>query len=236
VATSFSEIVSLCQRLESHRGRLDKRRLLAEFLRGIAPEEVEHAVAFLVGRPFPASDPRVLSVRGLPVATAAAPLAPLSVLDVAEAFASVAEASGAGARRIREERLAALVARVSADERLVLARIVGGEMRTGASEGIVLEAIAEAAHVETAAVRRAALFLGDLSAVAVLALRGGAPEWRPRSSCRSFPCWRRSPRTSTRSWPLTGGARRWNTSTTGRACRSTWTASASASGRAGSRT
>ena len=56
----------------------------------------------------------------------------------------------------------------------MLWRIITGEMRTGVSDGLVLEAIAAAAGVEVAAVRRAALFLGDLSAVATLARTGGA--------------------------------------------------------------
>ena len=47
-------------------------------------------------------------------------------------------------------------------------------MRTGVSDGLVLEAIAAAAGADLAAVRRAALFLGDLSAVAALARRAGA--------------------------------------------------------------
>jgi DNA ligase 1 len=172
--TPFSHLVALCRQLEANRRRLEKRRLVAEFLRGVAPDEVEHSVAFLIGRPFSASDARVLSVRGLPAVTAPASGDPLAIRDVAEAFAAVAEASGPGSRRIREERLAALVARAQDDERAVLARIVGGEMRTGAADGIMLEAIADAAGVDVAAVRRAALFLGDLSAVAALARRGGA--------------------------------------------------------------
>src|SRR5262245_64388782 len=123
VMTAFAEVASLCGRLQANRGRLEKRRLVAEFLRGLAPDEVEHAVAFLVGRPFPASDPRVLSARGLPAAARAAPESgePLAIRDVAEAFAAVAEASGAGARRLRDERLAALAGRASPDERSVLA-------------------------------------------------------------------------------------------------------------------
>ena len=47
-------------------------------------------------------------------------------------------------------------------------------MRTGVSDGLVQEAIAMAAGAAPAAVRRAALFLGDLSAVAALARGGGA--------------------------------------------------------------
>jgi DNA ligase-1 len=167
------EFVSLCRRLEVTRGRLEKRRLLAQFLRGLAPDEIESAVAFLTGRAFPASDPRVLSLRGLPAASLVLS-PPLTIADVTEGFAAVADVAGPGSRRAREERLAALVGRATADEREILGRIIGGEMRTGASEGIVLEAIAEAADADPGTVRRAALFLGDLSAVATLARRGGA--------------------------------------------------------------
>lgn len=178
VMAFFVDFAALCQRLAGTSGRLDKRRLVADYLRTLAPDEVPHAVAFLIGRPFPVSDPRVLGVRWLPAADGAADGAAdvpsLGILDVAAAFAEVAAAGGAGVRRAREERLAALGRRATPLEREVIARVVGGEMRTGVSEGIVLEAIAQAAAAPLAATRRAALFLGDLSAVAALALTGGA--------------------------------------------------------------
>jgi DNA ligase-1 len=172
--TAFAEFVRLCRELEAARGRLDKRRLVAAFLGRVAADEVGTAVAFLTGRPFPASDPRVLSVRGLPRAMGEAAGPPLTIPDVAAGFAEVAGASGPGARRLREDRLAALAARATPAEREVLARIVGGEMRTGVSDGVVLEAIAEMAGADAEAARRAALFLGELSAVAVLARTEGA--------------------------------------------------------------
>ena len=170
----FSEFTALCARLASTPGRLDKRRLVAEYLRGLPVSEAALAVVYLTGRSFPPSDPRTLNVRGLPRngPTPAGP--PLSLADVAEAFSAVAEAVGAGSRRLRDTRLTALAARASASERDVLGRIITGEMRTGVSDGLVLEAIAEAAGTDMAAARRAALFLGDLSAVATLALNGGA--------------------------------------------------------------
>src|SRR5207302_387945 len=56
----------------------------------------------------------------------------------------------------------------------LVARVVSGEMRTGVSDGLVLEAIAQVAAAPVGAVRRAALRLGDLSTVAVLAVTGGA--------------------------------------------------------------
>ena len=173
--TVFADFAALGRRLERVRGRLEKRDEVARFLRGLAPGEIATAVAFLAARAFPASDPRVLGVRWLPRdAGGGAEGAPLTLLDVAGAFADVAAATGAGVRRTRDERLARLAARASADERDFLNRIIGGEMRTGVSEGLLLEAIALAWGVELSAARRAALFLGDLGAVATLAAAGGA--------------------------------------------------------------
>ncbi len=172
--TSFAEFTALCRSLAAQTGRLAKRRLVAHFLSAVEAHEVEIAVTFLTGRPFPPSDPRVLSVRGMPAAAAGTEGPALTLDDVATAFAEVAELAGAGARRAREARLAALAARATPEERDVLGRIVGGEMRTGVSDGVVLEAIAEAAGVDLAAVRRATLFLGDPAVVARLARAGSA--------------------------------------------------------------
>ena len=197
--TRFADFAALGRRLERARGRLEKRDEVARFLKALAPDEIATTVAFLAGRAFPASDPRVLGVRGLPTESRRGPgegglrrgpdspggderggvwgaiSTPPTLMNVAEAFADVAAATGAGARRARDERLAHLASRVSTDEREFLARIIGGEMRTGVSEGLLLEAIAAAWGVDVAAARRAALFLGDLTAVATLAAAGGAP-------------------------------------------------------------
>jgi DNA ligase-1 len=169
----FAEFAALCRRLATTPGRLDKRRLTAEYLRALEADAVAPAVDFLTGRAFPATDPRALNVRGLPPASVNPIGPPLTLADVAVAFAEVAATAGAGARRARDERLAALVARASCDEREILGRIVTGEMRTGVSDGLVLEAIAQAAGADLATVRRAALFLGNLSRVATLAREGG---------------------------------------------------------------
>jgi len=173
--TLFADFAALGRRLERARGRLEKRDEVARFLKALAPDELAIAVAFLSARAFPASDPRVLGVRWLPRdAAAGGEEAPLTLLDVSGAFADVAAAAGAGVRRARDERLARLAARASADEREFLNRIVGGEMRTGVSEGLLLEAIAAAWGIDLPTARRAALFLGDLGAVATLAAAGGA--------------------------------------------------------------
>src|SRR5437870_3828834 len=171
----LSDLAMLRARVAASGSRLEKRRLVAEYLRELSPEDLPRAVTYLSGRAFPASDPRVLNVRSLPAPGATpSPATPLTLADVARAFGDVAEAGGAGARRLRESRLRELAERASEAERDLLQRVIYGEMRMGLSEGLVLEAIAEAAGVASAAVRRAALVTGDLTAVAALALGGGA--------------------------------------------------------------
>src|SRR4029453_12864060 len=92
----FSRFVELCQRLRATPGRLDKLALLADYLRSLPADAIETAVAFHPARAFPASDPRVLGVRGLPAVAGDAAGPPLTLADVAAAFAAVAEAGGAG--------------------------------------------------------------------------------------------------------------------------------------------
>jgi len=173
--TLLRQLAELCRILEASPRRLDKVRLVVEFLQALDVDEVIPAVAYLTGRPFPSSDERVLGVRGLPDAGPPAIEPSVTLADVGETFAAVAAVSGSGSRRARDERLAGLASRATEEERSLLWRIITGEMRTGVSDGLVLEAIAQAAGAEPATVRRAALFLGDLSAVAALARGGGAP-------------------------------------------------------------
>jgi DNA ligase-1 len=172
--TPLADFVVLCRALEGVSGRLEKRRLTAEFLARLSPDEIATGVTFLQGRAFPVSDARVLNVRGLPPVPGERDGAPLTLSDVAAAFADVADAAGPGSRRRREERLTGLASRATPEERQILSRIVTGEMRTGVSDGLVLEAIAALAGAELAATRRAALFLGDLAVVASLVANGGA--------------------------------------------------------------
>ena len=176
----FGRLADLCRRLRASPGRLVKLGLLADYLWALPADAVGTAVAFLTARAFPASDPRVLGVRGLPdvqlstVAANAAPAPLLTLGDVAAAFAAVADAGGAGARRTRDELLRGLAARASEEERETLQRIIAGEMRTGVSDGLMLEAITRAFGAPLETTRRAAQLLGDLSEVAALAVRGGA--------------------------------------------------------------
>ncbi|PYO56190.1 MAG: hypothetical protein DMD83_15690, partial [Candidatus Rokuibacteriota bacterium] len=90
--TQLHEFAALCGRLETSPRRLDKLRLVAEFLRVLDAGEVATGVAYLTGRAFPTSEPRVLGVRGLPEAGPPAVEPSLTLAEVAAAFAAVAEA------------------------------------------------------------------------------------------------------------------------------------------------
>ena len=139
--TLFADFARLGRQLEATPGRLDKRRLVADFLQAVDTSELPSAVAFLTGHPFPTSDPRVLGVRGLPRGLPARGGPPLTLGDVSAAFTAVAEATGSGSRGARQARLAEMGARAGEEEREFLDRIIGGELRTGVSDGLVLEAI-----------------------------------------------------------------------------------------------
>ncbi|HYM38737.1 MAG TPA: ATP-dependent DNA ligase [Thermoplasmata archaeon] len=178
--TPFASLAHLARALESTSKRLEKRALLAGFLRSLRPEEVAPAVHLVVGRIFAESDERALNVgwatlrRALEGRRQTTLLAePLSIADVSRAFAEIAAAHGPDSVRERRRLLESLLGRVSSADRDILLRIVFGEMRIGVNEGVMLEGIADAAGVDLEAVRTAHMFLGDLGRVAEIALRDG---------------------------------------------------------------
>jgi DNA ligase-1 len=174
---TLGDLARLARQLARTRGRLEKVGLVADFLRGLTPEEAPWAVAFLAGRPLPASDPRVLNLTPAalwpPPADPAPPPRALGLLDVARAFSAVADAAGAGSRSAKAGVLRGLLVAVPVEEREVLLAILGGEMRIGVHDGLIQEAIARAAGVSPELVRRASFFVSDPSEVARLALTEG---------------------------------------------------------------
>ena len=96
-----------------------------------------------------------------------------SIRKVHETLSRVAEASGSGSRRLKEQLIEGLLTSAEGDEKDILVRIIFGEMRIGASEGVILEAIAEAADAPTGVVRRALMMTGNLGSVADVALSRG---------------------------------------------------------------
>jgi DNA ligase-1 len=151
-----------------------------EFLRVLDRDEIGPAVSFTTGRPFPESDERVLDVGGQTMwkvhrnsGQSALVQTPVTILEVYRTFEKIANTAGPGSRQRKETLLNTLLSRLSPADADYLMRIVFGEMRIGAVEGVVLDAIAEAASIVPEKVRRANMLLGSLPKVAEQVLTKG---------------------------------------------------------------
>ena len=98
------------------------------------------------------------------------------MLEVDAALERLAAASGAGSVGARRAELDDLAGRATAPEWDFLTRVILGELRTGALEGVLLDAIARASGQDAATVRRAAMLSGDLGETARIALAGADGE------------------------------------------------------------
>lgn len=169
----LAELVTTSRRVGETRSRLEKIRLLAELLARLAPIEIPVGVAYLVGE---LRQGRIglgwAAVRDArPGGAAAEPGLTLEAAD--RAFEEIGRISGAGSKAARLEALAALLARATPEEQDFLRRLVVGELRQGALEGVLVEAVARAADLPAAEVRRAAMLSGELREVATAALAVG---------------------------------------------------------------
>ena len=99
--------------------------------------------------------------------------ATLSLADVDRSFSAIAKINGTGAQQRRRKELGHLFSRATADERDFLARLIIGEIRQGALEGILVEAIADATGIAVDSIRRAVMLASDPASVARTAMFEG---------------------------------------------------------------
>ncbi len=153
-------------------GRLAKIDLLSNCLRRARPEEMPIVVAYLSGE-LPEGTIGVgrAALRDLPAA--ARPPATLEVLEVEAAFRRIAATSGRGSQAIRRSELAGLFGRATELEQRFLTALLMGELRQGALEGVMIEAVARATGVPASDVRRALMLAGDLGVVAAAVVAEG---------------------------------------------------------------
>ncbi|MBO1737953.1 ATP-dependent DNA ligase [Leifsonia sp. TF02-11] len=168
-------VVTTLDAVAATRSRLAKVDALAGLLGELQPDEIAPAVGFLVGKPrqgrVGVGWRGVSAVMGEPAAEAT-----LTVLDLDALLGELAALGGAGSAGDRSAALRDFAARGTAGEQDLLARVLLGEMRTGALEGVLIDAIARAADRPGTSVRRAAMLTGDLGETAVIALTGTADE------------------------------------------------------------
>ena len=173
----LADVVRGSAEVAATRSRLAKVRVLAGLLTAAGDRAGVRTVAgFLVGQP---AQGRVgvgwRTLSGL-LGDGAAAEPVLTVAEVDATLTAVAAAVGPGSAARRAELLGALLARATAPEQEFLVRLLTGELRQGALEGVVLDAVAAAAALPAEDVRRAYMLSGRLPATAEAALHGGAGE------------------------------------------------------------
>ena len=102
----------------------------------------------------------------------------LSIASVSQTLEKIADIQGKGSVKEKQSLLISLFMEASPREARFLVAIVLEDMRTGLSEGLLAEGIAFAFDVDSALVRRAWNFNGNLGAVARLASEGGTDALR----------------------------------------------------------
>jgi len=155
-------------------GRRDKIGLLAALLATVPAPEIEIATAYLCGTVR--QDKLGVGWAALQAA-GSGPAAESPTVVLAEVDATlglVAKAGGKGSAEAKERLLRELLGRMTADEQQFFFGLIMGELRQGALEGLVAEAVAHAAGVPAADVRRAVMMAGDMPQVAKAALVEGS--------------------------------------------------------------
>jgi DNA ligase-1 len=171
----LDELVTTSDTVAATRSRLAKVDALAALLVRLEPDEIAPAIGFLVGKPrqgrVGVGWRSVANVMGEPAAEAS-----LTVGDLDALLDRLGTTAGSGSAAERTRDLRDLTSRATEREQGFLTRVLLGEMRTGALEGVVTDAIARAAQRPGDVVRRAAMLSGDLGETARLALTGSEQE------------------------------------------------------------
>jgi DNA ligase-1 len=177
MAMRLQDLVSLVERVRATSRRTAKVALIAEALRAASRARARDAELLALYLTGTLPQGRIgLGHRTLERSFAEGPPQgePLTLGELDAAFETLRGETGAGSAERRRERLHGLFVRATEAERRFLVELLMGEVRQGALDGLVQEAIAEAATLPPAAVRQAAMFAPSLAEVTRAALQDGA--------------------------------------------------------------
>jgi DNA ligase 1 len=171
-AVRFADVVATTSEVTATRARSRKVAALADLFARLDPAEVPVVVAILTGAPRQGR----IGIGWRTVAAIEEPPSPEPQLEVADVDATLDRLDslrGMGSQAARTAQLRSLLGRATEDEQDLLRRLLVGELRHGALEGLVTDALAKAAGVPLSTMRRAAMLAGDLPTVATIALTEG---------------------------------------------------------------
>ncbi|HLJ73865.1 MAG TPA: ATP-dependent DNA ligase, partial [Thermoanaerobaculia bacterium] len=192
-----SDFATVANAIGATTKKLEKERLLADYLRSLDDASLERAVVFFSGSPFPQRDERVTGIGGAAISEAVSDVTGRRADEIWSAWSKYGDAGDTIAESFPNdpsrtitlselgeyfERIAAtqgaiektriladLLRKVDAQGARYVVKILTGELRIGLQEGLVESAIAKAFGRKVDAVRRANMFTGDIGATALLA-------------------------------------------------------------------
>lgn len=169
----FVELVDASQAVRNTRSRKRKTEVLAELLSRTPADEAEVVVSYLSGRPRQDRlNVGYATIAEMGVAPSAGP-STLSLSDVDSALEGIAAITGSGSKQRRTDALETLFGQASEAEQQLLRGLILREVRQGALDGAMADAVAIAIGAESADVRRAAMLSGDLVVAATAGLTSG---------------------------------------------------------------
>ncbi len=196
--SGFARFTELITRIAATMSKLEKTRLLADFLASLDEADLAIAAVFLTGRPFPQSDPRVLQagwavIKRSLILAARCPESELrevsarhhdaaattqeilngrtrpEPLELREAHRFFERVESARGPVAKTGQLREMLERLTPPEAGAMVKILTGDLRIGLKEGLVEDAIATAFERELSAIREANMLTGDLGETAQLA-------------------------------------------------------------------
>ncbi len=185
----LGDLTEISNRVAAVSARKEKTRILAGAVETMNDDELAVGVSYLSGIvPQGSFGIGYASLRSLPDP---ADVHTLTLSAVDDAFATIAATVGAGSAAKRQEAIDRLFsAATEGEQRFLFALLVEG-LRQGANASLMMDAVAKAAAIPVAVVRRAVMFTGDVGAVASVARTGGEmplPASASGFSDRCSPC------------------------------------------------
>ena len=167
----LARLVEVSTAVSATGSRLAKRDLIADLLAEAGAGDAELVATFLSGT----LRQRRTGVgwHGLSSLPAPALSASVSVSDVDVALSQISRLSGSGSASARRAAVTTLFEQLTSPEQEFLRDLITGNVRQGALDSVMLDAIARAAGIPVKAVRRAAMFSAPTGPIATAALTGG---------------------------------------------------------------
>jgi DNA ligase-1 len=170
----LADLVETSRAVAATSSRLEKVERLAAFIQRLPPGLTRLGVAYLIGEPPQGRLGVGFSTLGAWRDVGPAGAATLELAEVDRIFADLKREAGAGSAERRSGLVGGLLARATLDEQKFLVGLLAGEIRQGALEGVLADAVARAFQVKGAEVRRACMLAGGLPPVAAALAEAGS--------------------------------------------------------------